>query len=101
MWRLPGRLSREDQHPAHADRTAAIAASASPQRLGDLGVSALERGASAAMALSAGAANGALGAAAFRPGRLVGEIARPRLELDEGPRFSRPRRPVVSPALEQ
>src|SRR4029453_14159698 len=101
MWRLPGRLSGEDQYSAHADRSAAIAASASPQRLGDFGVSVVERGAAAAVAILFGAADRALEIAAFRPGRLAGEFARPRLELDEGPRFPRPRRPVVSPALEQ
>ena len=53
---VPGGVPGEDQHPAHADRPARVAAPRTSQsRLGEAGVSAVGGGAAAAVAVPAGA----------------------------------------------
>src|SRR5262249_32659733 len=93
--RLPGGLSSEDQHSAHADRLARIAASRPAEALGTVGVFVVARSVAPAVALSTGRACCPAGSPAVGPRGLAAALARSRRGLDGGPRLSSAGGPLV------
>src|SRR5262245_34915530 len=100
MWRLPGGLPGEDQHSPHVDRLARVGAPWQAEPAGGPGLSPVEDGSGAAVALSPGHARGANLPAALRPRWLVSPPAGTGEELDGASRFPRPGGQVVPGALE-
>ena len=98
---VPGGLPRAYQYPAHADWATRAAAPRGQKSLGKAGLCACARtSVAAAMALSPGIADGAVGVAAVGQKGLVGSFARPRRRMDQCARFSRSGSTVLSGKVE-
>src|SRR5262249_59826630 len=88
-----------DQHPAHADRPAGIAAPRQEEPLGGARLSAMERSAATAVAVQPGSTLRPAGAAAIRQRRLALASPRPRRRLDGGARFPGAGEALISGAV--